>query len=771
MKELFNRDIKYKIMFAITILGLIGIISGTSYAILKGSTTSENEQIIKTGSVLLKLTEGYESMSKRIGVLSDEEGLLQEDSYSFNIKNIGNSSAQFDLKLVNKVPSDYSGEVLDDQYIKIGLEINDEEHGPFNLEEVNNIIDSDLISKNEIINYELRIWLDKEKETEISNMEDYKSFLTLEVEATQGDYSASVNAAKILMSKVGQSGLEKVIHGADSTLQIGATKNITEYRFRGGNDVVTNNYVYFNCSDPNNQTADTCELYRIIGVFPVDDGNGNIENRIKLIKETSYDDKEYNWNEDGTKNWAEATTLNTEFNTTYWNTINEKYQALVGNSKYYLGGYSWAGVTNDMYKYERKIEGTDYYYSGNPVNWTGKIALMYASDYGYGANNTCSDTIFLNSYSSGNSCINNWLYIGSKEWLLPHNPDYSYVGFYIDPSGYVYTSRNPSNDSYTTASARPVFYLNADTEFNGGSGSSDNPYQLKTSIDAAEMLISKVGQSGLEEVTHNADKTLQIGATKDITEYRFRGGNDVVTNNYVYFNCSDLDNQTEDTCELYRIIGVFPVDDGTGKIENRVKLIKATAYNDNTNYEWDFDSGNNWAKPHTLNTEFNTTYYNSLNTKYQSLIGDAKYYLGGYNASALLTSTMYQYERKISGTDYYYSGNSTNWIGKIALMYVSDYGYGANSACSDSTNLFNYSNDSCYMNNWLYYTGMTQWLLAHNSSGSSNMFHVRNSNGYVECVGAGGYSNPTVRPVFYLKSNAKIVDGEGSSRNPYQLMW
>ena len=73
------------------------------------------------------------------------------------------------------------------------------------------------------------------------------------------------------------SGLYTITHPADSTLQIGATESITEYRYRGK---VPKNYVTFNN-----------EVWRIIGVFPVDDGNGNIENRIKLIRNESIGDK------------------------------------------------------------------------------------------------------------------------------------------------------------------------------------------------------------------------------------------------------------------------------------------------------------------------------------------------------------------------------------------------------------------------------------------------------------------------------------------------
>ena len=41
--------------------------------------------------------------------MGDEEGLLQEGTYDFNVKNIGSSPAKYDLKLINEVPSTYTG--------------------------------------------------------------------------------------------------------------------------------------------------------------------------------------------------------------------------------------------------------------------------------------------------------------------------------------------------------------------------------------------------------------------------------------------------------------------------------------------------------------------------------------------------------------------------------------------------------------------------------------------------------------------------------------
>ena len=53
-------------------------------------------------------------------------------------------------------------------------------------------------------------------------------------------------------------------------------------RFTGADP---SNYVYFNCSDYNNQTSDTCEIWRIIGTFNnVTKSDGKKESLIKIVK-------------------------------------------------------------------------------------------------------------------------------------------------------------------------------------------------------------------------------------------------------------------------------------------------------------------------------------------------------------------------------------------------------------------------------------------------------------------------------------------------------
>ena len=273
--------------------------------------------------------------------------------------------------------------------------------------------------------------------------------------------------------------------------------------------------------------------------------------------------------------------------------------------------------------------------------------------------------------------------------------------------------------------------------------------------DTLIKLTNNQNNSGLYTITHPADSTLQIGATESITEYRYRGAS---PKNYVIFNG-----------EIWRIIGVFPTDDGTGNIENRIKIIKDQSIGE---YEWETDSSNNWTGA-TLNTELNTTYLNSLDSTSKSMIGQAKYYLGGKNVTynngyADTPLQFYSYERKISGSEYYCNGsNPNNWVGKLGLMYLSDYGY-ASSNCENKKIYDNNSSSNdiraCNTTNWLF-KGNTEWLLPQYASRSDAAFDIF-SDGYVYNDLVSPRQQGT-RPVLYLTASVQIIDGDGTSSNPY----
>ena len=292
----------------------------------------------------------------------------------------------------------------------------------------------------------------------------------------------------------------------------------------------------------------------------------------------------------------------------------------------------------------------------------------------------------------------------------------------------------------------------------------DTPYLTPpTAVDTLIKLTNNQNDSGLYTITHPADSTLQIGATESVTEYRYRGAN---PKNYVTFNN-----------EVWRIIGVFPTDDGTGNIENRIKIVRNESIG---NKYWDEGITSNWAGPATLNIELNTTYLNSLTSEAQNMIGNTKYYLGGKNVTynngyADTPLQFYSYERKTQNTtsnEFYNGTNPNSWVGKLGLMYVSDYGY-ASSNCENKrirdTNSSSNDIRACNSTNWLFNNDY-QWLLPQRdgvnafgveSDGSVNDFYV-----YDDALGGGLYG---VRPVLYLISSAQITGGNGTSSSPYTL--
>ena len=292
-----------------------------------------------------------------------------------------------------------------------------------------------------------------------------------------------------LASNKSNSGLYMVTHPKDSTLQIGNDKDIIEYRYRGKEP---KNYVTFNN-----------EIWRIIGVFPTDDGTGKIENRIKLIRNETLNESVWNGcssykadnyfltvcdDPNGIKNNFNISMIKEYLNTTYYNTLINESKNMIDNAKYYLGGYDgWVneqGYTQtsvQMYSYERKIQNTtsnEFYYGSNPNNWVGKLGLMYASDYGYASGN-CENKRIYDIKSSSNdirACNDtNWLYINSDEWLLNQNSeDVSFV-YSIGESGSVFSKEAPI---LIPLKYRPVLYLKSNVKIISGSGTINDMYIL-----------------------------------------------------------------------------------------------------------------------------------------------------------------------------------------------------------------------------------------------------------------------------------------------------
>ncbi len=270
-------------------------------------------------------------------------------------------------------------------------------------------------------------------------------------------------------------------------------------------------------------------------------------------------------------------------------------------------------------------------------------------------------------------------------------------------------------------------------------------------------------------------------------EYRYSGAN---PNNYVWFNE-----------ELWRIIGVFDENSHGITDTNLVKIIKEEPigmykfdnWPDNNNYgygSWSDDDGGA-----QLNQLLNNHYYNSneaeidlagcegvdwlsealdscdfstrgLLVKSREMIKEVTWKLGGFTAPYSgatddLAPLIYEAERGDVGSNV--PGAHINWLGKVGLMYISDYGY-AGIPSAWNLSMSQHYRYHC-QDNWLC-NGLLQFTVTAHSEGWSAQWYVLH-NGNINqdhaIVGA------DVRPTIYLNEEVKITGGTGTSSDPYLL--
>lgn len=126
--------------------------------------------------------------------------------------------------------------------------------------------------------------------------------------------------------------------------------------------------------------------------------------------------------------------------------------------------------------------GTDVY-TGRPTLWTGKIGLMYPSDYAYATSggsregrDECLNKIVYNWDSSDNCALNNYLYDDNNyQWTLTPRVNENYYEIRITSNGNV-----RANYVYLTSqTVTPVLYLKSNLVISGGSGSLNDAYHLE----------------------------------------------------------------------------------------------------------------------------------------------------------------------------------------------------------------------------------------------------------------------------------------------------
>ena len=528
---------KQSTIIAVSVFVMVIGIIGTSYALFMKVDQSE-EQTIESGSLVMQLSpyDGSTVISSNNTPIDDNEGMLTK-GYSFSVTNNGTLPITYYIALYNN-PDDTSTK-LDYKYIKVSLD----NGTPFLLSSITNKDSSDRsilkqnisLAPNKYDTHNIKVWIDEDTpESEIGKSLSLKIFAYGEVcedGECNGGTQIPVPASETITNLAKTDTTNLSLDDADNNV-----------RYIGANP---NNYVYFNCSDYNNPSADTCELWRIIGVFNnVTKADGTKENLVKIIRNDSLGNYYRDYKQSGvgtsttnygSNDWTDSQLMMMLNPTDYLKTgytnssdiISSGSQQLYSKMGSYYNGtkgckpasiasgasfsctevdFTSTGLKNDTTRNAIEevvwnLGGTSAYststasmfytaekgttvYTGHATTWTGKIGLMYPSDYGYATSGgttkdraACLAKELYNWYSSDFSDCkgNDYLYNSSLyQWTLAPGSAYADGVFVVYTDGYV--NRDAANG---TRAVRPALFLKSSILLDTGTGVQSDPYTLK----------------------------------------------------------------------------------------------------------------------------------------------------------------------------------------------------------------------------------------------------------------------------------------------------
>ena len=221
-------------------------------------------------------------------------------------------------------------------------------------------------------------------------------------------------------------------------------------------------------------------------------------------------------------------------------------------------------------------------------------------------------------------------------------------------------------------------------------------------------------------------------------KYTYKGAN---PNNYITFNGEKAG---------WRIISI--------EKSGIIKIVKSDSIG---KMAWD-SSSTNWAKPASLNTYLNETYYNNkLTSTAKNMIVSHSFGIGAVT------------DRNNNLTEQIKEENSVTWTGKVALITLSEFIRGSSNqekcgtfAAIDNLTLSN-ADSLCGGTNWMFDWVRYRWFLSPMAGSSNIVFYLTDSYSF-----RSGYTISRaldVTPAIYLSSDIKITGGDGSQSNPYQI--
>ena len=382
------------------------------------------------------------------------------------------------------------------------------------------VFESDrVLKKNASDSYYFVIWID---ETGAAQTDSGTFRVTIEFNPANGKgLTSTIIPEETQGNLVSTYVINKYNDGSSiTTVNIGGDSSKPEVNLNATQGIMLDNngdYRYYG-ADPNNYVSYNDELWRIISVGNVKSSESDTtgETRIKIVKADiltddnslsaySYDSSDSTVNSgNGVNDWSKSD-LMTELNTLYYNSTSgtcytgyknattdcdfsntgliEEARNLTADALYYLGGASvvYSGrYADDYYNFERGMTvydcSTDDGACPRATTWTGRVGIIYPSDYAYATDlSVCTSDSY--NYDDENCYGTDWLlYSDDDQWIISPHSNSRADEYYVYSAGYV----EGHSTVYEARVVRPVQYLRTDVTIVSGEGTSGDPYILGT---------------------------------------------------------------------------------------------------------------------------------------------------------------------------------------------------------------------------------------------------------------------------------------------------
>ena len=527
----------YKIILMVISILLIGsIIIGTSYSMWVKTAVQKEQNIVNSSCFDIEFTESSNINLTNAMPISDEAG-LKKKPYTFTLKNTCNMNSKVSIAL-----DVLSTSTMSSSAIKTSLTKGNKSGTPTLLTSLDKkaevdisgakeayILGTDIIGANKSKSYSLYLWMD-EAVTIAEASKSFSSKVVIVNTATEEEEPIEILGKKITDTT------QIVTDAPDNNIRyIGANPNNYVYfncsDYSNQSDSTCEKWriigVFKNVTKSDGTKEDLVKIVKDdrlgnvgfswdykqsgVGTSAEDDGSNDWTDSqlMMMLNPTDYLKSGYTIDNNIVKDsngqaiyqnmgsyyngtsgcepaavvsGAEFTCKSIDFTST--GLKNDATRNAIESVVWNLGGtktYNSAnnGLASHFYGYER---GTTVY-SGHATTWTGKIGLMYPSDYGYatsGGSTTDRSTCLAKEMyhwdgSDVSDCKNNDYLFKSSQWTLAPYSSSPFVAFYVRASGLV--TPCPAK---TRLWVHPVAYLKSNISITDvGTGTAESPFQLK----------------------------------------------------------------------------------------------------------------------------------------------------------------------------------------------------------------------------------------------------------------------------------------------------